>query len=191
MRGEDRERKKIPHCQPRITPACAGKTCSGSVRAPKTWDHPRMRGEDVRNVVEKRRDGGSPPHARGRLVERLLHLDARGITPACAGKTIRREVGDQIKEGSPPHARGRLSFPARSPTGGGITPACAGKTSSRRRSPFRLRDHPRMRGEDLVAVGDPRMAAGSPPHARGRPLIPTALKNTRRITPACAGKTAN
>ena len=51
-------------------------------------------------------------------------------------------------------------------------------------------DHPRMRGEDFdvreVAVD----ALGSPPHARGKPVAEVELGRNRRITPACAGKTA-
>ena len=53
--------------QPRITPACAGKTAPDS--APGGWgrDHPRMRGED------------HPVKADAHVFNR--------ITPACAGKT--------------------------------------------------------------------------------------------------------
>ena len=91
--------------------------------------------------------------------------------------------------GSPPHARGRLigSHPIR--VGRGITPACAGKTD---RLPARtaLRaDHPRMRGEDFMLASAQPLAAGSPPHARGRLHEHTELTLAERITPACAGKT--
>ena len=50
-----------------------------------------------------------------------------------------------------------------------ITPACAGKTSFVTRIGRRGRDHPRMRGEDVVTVSTTAGAHG--------------------ITPACAGKT--
>ena len=46
-----------------------------------------------------------------------------------------------------------------------------------------------MRGEDFqwfIDIGYPR---GSPPHARGRHLLPIVSLYTLRITPACAGKT--
>ena len=52
------------------------------------------------------------------------------------------------------------------------------------------RDHPRMRGEKLFLVGVKEAEPGSPPHARGK-AIPDAGKRLHyRITPACAGKSA-
>jgi len=46
-----------------------------------------------------------------------------------------------------------------------------------------------MRGEDEVVALNDRVAAGSPPHARGRRPDGQAGDDPRRITPACAGKT--
>ena len=91
--------------------------------------------------------------------------------------------------GSPPHARGRHRVAPRRTRQGRITPACAGKTTappSRRRG---LRDHPRMRGEDVELGVNPLLDSGSPPHARGR--RPPWLRPVQSpgITPACAGKT--
>ena len=51
----------------RITPACAGKTREGLNQKIINQDHPRMRGEDLREVEKSRFAKGSPPHARGRL----------------------------------------------------------------------------------------------------------------------------
>ena len=74
------------------------------------------------------------------------------------------------RHGSPPHARGRQGEYTRTFEGLGITPACAGKTMWSSCGSWRLKDHPRMRGEDggeaFVGVCRP----GSPPHARGRQL---------------------
>ena len=70
-----------------ITPACAGKTIP-IIRVP--WnrrDHPRMRGEDRTLVFGCVRSPGSPPHARGRPIEKLERERDTRITPACAGKT--------------------------------------------------------------------------------------------------------
>lgn len=50
----------------------------------------------------------------------------------------------------------------------GITPACAGKTLMLTAVMRRVKDHPRMRGEDDVEVWYLRCHLGSPPHARGR-----------------------
>ena len=71
----------------RITPACAGKTATGTVRIPTVADHPRMRGEDAARLSAKRLRTGSPPHARGRLKLTIAPAPCTWITPACAGKT--------------------------------------------------------------------------------------------------------
>ena len=47
-----------------------------------------------------------------------------------------------------------------------------------------------MRGEDFFYAVDPLVQEGSPPHARGRPSGDKIMPLIRRITPACAGKTA-
>ena len=172
-----------------ITPACAGKT--GLVR------------------VYSKDYGGSPPHARGRR-HRITQIRPAGrITPACAGKTRfgepRRCAGPDHPRmrgedsppsrplwgihGSPPHARGRRppSDPERPRRG--ITPACAGKTLSWFRGKEVSPDHPRMRGEDSIALAGRLGHGGSPPHARGRLGRGRPGRRRRRITPACAGKT--
>ena len=50
-------------------------------------------------------------------------------------------------------------------------------------------DHPRMRGEDAARLTAACSATGSPPHARGRHKVGNVKTQTKRITPACAGKT--
>ena len=50
-------------------------------------------------------------------------------------------------------------------------------------------DHPRMRGEDNRVTSSRYFDFGSPPHARGRLEEFGREVATRRITPACAGKT--
>ena len=107
-----------------------------------------MRGEDKASVADAKIADGSPPHARGRLLNEVKNHWIYRITPACAGKTFSiletgREERDHPRmrgedlsqhplcrgsEGSPPHARGRpTSFVIRR-SFFGITPACAGKT---------------------------------------------------------------
>ena len=70
-----------------ITPACAGKTGIFRPSAARREDHPRMRGEDKLQFFGGEENGGSPPHARGRLNLKGQAIDALRITPACAGKT--------------------------------------------------------------------------------------------------------
>ena len=168
-----------------------------------------MRGEDPARPDHRRRNGGSPPHARGRRTRRTGKANRTRITPACAGKTsvcIRVEIftgdhprmrGEDLsrrsiissKWGSPPHARGRRRAGHFSASNERITPACAGKTD---RSQIRVRlrsDHPRMRGEDIIRDLKSQVDGGSPPHARGRRIDLVRDEALFRITPACAGKT--
>ena len=148
-----------------------------------------MRGEDSMGPCRRRLLAGSPPHARGRHPDPGDLAGAVGITPAYAGKTPRpshsgprrpdhpRMRGEGtppgvvclIDMGSPPHARGR-------PVARRCGPKCGG-------------DHPRMRGEDRASYEYGPFDRGSPPHARGRPDRELSPIVSRRITPACAGKT--
>ena len=98
------------------------------------------------------------------------------------------EPGPEIS-GSPPHARGRRLTHLRKLVDERITPACAGKTWSRRSPRSSDTDHPRMRGEDLGRASGRVVDAGSPPHARGRPVGIHIDCDGSGITPACAGKT--
>ena len=94
------------------------------------------------------------------------------------------------KYGSPPHARGRRRRSGHQDWPFGITPACAGKTKNAFNIDENNGDHPRMRGEDIKNIQKDVAKAGSPPHARGRPRKGKVNDLHRRITPACAGKTA-
>ena len=91
--------------------------------------------------------------------------------------------------GSPPHARGRRDRNHVRYASFGITPACAGKTRPAMDAYPSMSDHPRMRGEDESGEDVKPNAAGSPPHARGRPFGSLVRVGDRGITPACAGKT--
>ena len=192
----------------RITPACAGKSRSGYFPCRGRWDHPRMRGEKSRAEAVKNLKKGSPPHARGKAGGRAGCGQETGITPACAGKSpwaapsrprhwdhprmrgekMVKKLNHQAILGSPPHARGKGAVDVPSDWCRGITPACAGKSSTDRCVPVVLWDHPRMRGEKQRPERPATAAQGSPPHARGKAVIPAADDSGLGITPACAGK---
>ena len=168
-----------------------------------------MRGEDLKRMMAANPGSGSPPHARGRPEPVWWQVEAAGITPACAGKTRRparrstarpdhpRMRGEDTfdtkikspENGSPPHARGRPQMREYIGEYWRITPACAGKTCGGSQSRHGRRDHPRMRGEDAARLTAACSATGSPPHARGRHKVGNVKTQTKRITPACAGKT--
>ena len=150
---------------------------------------------------------GSPPLARGTVLCRGLLAVLQGITPACAGNSItgagrpqaRRDHprlrGEQfvsprsvyIAWGSPPLARGTVETLAGSLTETGITPACAGNSGFLRRNLLELRDHPRLRGEQLPGFDKGRLRLGSPPLARGTAKCSSVALRMKGITPACAG----
>ncbi len=70
----------------------------------------------------------------------------------------------------------------------GITPACAGKSRHRRRSPARVKDHPRVCGEKELCALAGMAEAGSPPRVRGKDDLDIGAGQDQGITPACAGK---
>ena len=111
-----------------ITPACAGNTYKPYIIKAPGRDHPRLRGEyDVQRFVWIS-ELGSPPLARGILLNRNPVIIQIRITPACAGNTcyqtvtvtarrdhprLRGEYEDtgvmvSNYQGSPPLARGIL-----------------------------------------------------------------------------------
>ena len=192
----------------RITPACAGKSKKQAREKMGKQDHPRMRGEKLYKRGFQRGGQGSPPHARGKV--RRAGVDGRrmGITPACAGKRrmeaisclskkdhprMRGEKGiarqdDANVAGSPPHARGKARKASRISPAVRITPACAGKSETGTNPAETVKDHPRMRGEKPSWASLPLRCRGSPPHARGKDNVEENRMKSRRITPACAGK---
>ena len=171
-----------------ITPAHAGK--SGRIKRPPhiRTDHPRTRGEKRRTRRPDRRQGGSPPHTRGKG-QRLKHNPVMlRITPAHAGKSGHsfeynfvewdhprtrgekqaRTRPEPHRAGSPPHTRGKDSLAQMAKTKGGITPAHAGKSTT-------------------ADICD-NHGLGSPPHTRGKGRLFWSLCQSQRITPAHAGK---
>ena len=90
--------------------------------------------------------------------------------------------------GSPPRMRGKGYDVVSRLCRVRITPACAGK-STKSRNAIRSRwDHPRMCGEKNIWVADVTTSIGSPPHVRGKGVLPPMLWLWPGITPACAGK---
>ena len=129
-----------------ITPACAGNRWMSGKEAKEAGDHPRLRGEQIRAAILSGRDAGSPPLARGTVVNVGGLCDNGGITPACAGnsntnlriciifwdhprlrgeQTIAEDAGE-ANAGSPPLARGPGFCFLLKKYFSGITPACAG-----------------------------------------------------------------
>ena len=72
----------------RITPAHAGKSENSQSSNRHEADHPRTCGEKLGVFSFEGSYDGSPPHMRGKALERMLQLRELGITPAHAGKSL-------------------------------------------------------------------------------------------------------
>ena len=110
-----------------IIPACAGSTPRNRASSAPSWDHPRMCGEHVAQMMHMAFREGSSPHVRGAPGDGYQLTYARGIIPACAGSTMRPTWFDRSLKGSSPHVRGAPRVKAERSRHG--------------------RDHPRMCGE--------------------------------------------
>ena len=150
-----------------ITLACAGNTRSRMMTNMAYRDHPRLRGEYLKKNYGFAGKRGSPPLARGILLDCVRQRNPDGITPACAGNTqypsppdkrfwdhprLRGEYSFPNRlalwiTGSPPLARGIQVILDEDDYSKGITPACAGNTPLRLDQAIRSWDHPRLRGE--------------------------------------------
>ena len=193
-----------------ITPACAGRSASGSRTGCFGWDHPRVCGEKLHSWFCLLQICGSPPRVRGEGCATRKPCALWRITPACAGRSSRsrsrptprrdhpRVCGEKCSKssrrcriiGSPPRVRGEENKKCYTDGQHRITPACAGRSSLQTRTCTRRTDHPRVCGEkpfilDLVAERD-----GSPPRARGEAASALRAALQGRITPACAGRSS-
>ena len=166
-----------------------------------------MRGEQTPYCRGLGFDVGSPPLARGTVVPVAVPASSSRITPACAGNSGRRTDnspclwdhprlrGEQLtvpprwakRLGSPPLARGTDPVPPVKYVFIGITPACAGNSLGFGIAGTAIRDHPRLRGEQMPMHGYKDIYQGSPPLARGTACAYPHGTKRRRITPACAG----
>ncbi len=205
----------VPHPWPlpladRYFPLIATTSCTLDARRPGwslTFDTPRMRGEQSCSSTVLPPPFGSPPHARGAGRHQHDRVRVQGITPACAGSSgpgprrrrsptdhprMRGEQDGQAGDadtgvGSPPHARGAVVETLPMDWSGRITPACAGSSGTASGLLVCVRDHPRMRGEQVTASAGGVTHLGSPPHARGAGTASSPRSARRWITPACAG----
>ena len=106
------------------------------------------------------------------------------------GEQNKNKEKEEAQQGSPPLARGtaKLSFELLHCTR--ITPACAGNSVDGLFWFNEYRDHPRLRGEQLLAALLYQLIKGSPPLARGTAHALPVSSVLRGITPACAGNSS-
>ena len=171
----------------RITPAYAGNTHFWKWFIFAGQDHPRLRGEHFVIATSSRIHQGSPPPTRGTLVKKTKKTFRRGITPAYAGNTssapnlfasvqdhprLRGEHNNLLLsnirfQGSPPPTRGTQCREKDLKESIRITPAYAGNTDVGLHRAVIEQDHPRLRGEHIIAAYSVEKILGSPPPTRG------------------------
>ena len=145
---------------------------------------------------------------RGKATPEKIVLSIGRITPACAGKRWAESVqafrledhprvcGEKLtmqrkrrmRLGSPPRVRGKDHHHLMTAARERITPACAGKSTFLPFCKHFHQDHPRVCGEKISERRRFRCARGSPPRVRGKARCCWPPAASRRITPACAGK---
>lgn len=142
------------------------KPCEGA------FGKPRGCREKVRRRNRHQEGLGSPPRMQGKDKAEHLVQHHVGITPAYAGKSgYRRSQPDASRDhpracgekiaasmcpiwvrGSPPRMRGKGHLTLAVSHMHRINPAYAGKSSPSCRGSWRCRDHPRVCGENAVAI---------------------------------------
>ena len=170
-----------------IIPACAGNTRYEHTDNSPPRDHPRVCGEHSVSLTFDVAPLGSSPRVRGTRRMCLARERNRGIIPACAGNTNPRQLkrfnardhprvcGEHGMPhtvilcglGSSPRVRGTLPHGPGRADSRGIIPACAGNTQARCAHSAPARDHPRVCGEHVRAVGEHGFLEGSSPRVRG------------------------
>ena len=171
-----------------ITPAYAGKSCTGINYVVQERDHPRVCGEKSTSEAQKSSDMGSPPRMRGKELGFHIVAVKIGITPAYAGKSFMwtkfcRETRDHPRvcgekgknhprkpycEGLPPRVRGKVLKLQNALKKFRITPAYAGKRPRTLLAGSSSRDHPRVCGEKPGGRLRELVYPGSPPRMRGK-----------------------
>ena len=152
---------------------------------------------------------GSSPRVRGKPACLRPGPGLAGLIPACAGKTFQPLLRDarsqahprvcgenllacgqgQASQGSSPRVRGKHSSRYCGMLVRRLIPACAGKTACSDPGGWRVRAHPRVCGENPVFSLAASAAVGSSPRVRGKRSRKPSELASRRLIPACAGKT--
>ena len=182
------KRMTVEENKMRNIPACAGKTFDIHHTAHWVPEHPRVRGENDSDLALMLLDDGTSPRARGKLKVLPPNIKVERNIPACAGKTdpsfppvnpcwehprVRGEncrafLTETIQPGTSPRARGkRASNPCIRQPHRNI-PACAGKTYQTHIILPHLKEHPRVRGENVRKKYTEGFEAGTSPRARGK-----------------------
>ena len=149
---------------------------------------PRMRGAPPTCRSTRTRARIIPAYAGSTRLEPLSEGRQRDHPRVC-GEHHALAPSSSSSQGSSPRMRGALLLLLDGRLGAGIIPAYAGSTASGRQLHLRPRDHPRVCGEHLQAVGSYLADTGSSPRMRGAPIDDGHISDSMGIIPAYAGST--
>ena len=171
----------------RVSPACAGNTDVAAFVGAVVPGQPRVRGEHRRGPEGVQRLQRVSPACAGNTSPRSFGFARRSGQPRVRGEHSNIEIEGGTFDGSAPRARGTAPR-RRARVHAGNSPACAGNTSKPANVLASIPGQPRVRGEHQSLTMAP---IGSAPRARGTQN--TWLQNIvrGRVSPACAGNTAD
>ena len=135
-----------------IIPALAGNTWEDWIPRTPLWDHPRSRGEYYACSVARRLCVGIIPALAGNTHVRSFVISPVTDHPRSRGEYFTSEFRDVLRRGSSPLSRGIPLLQTKKIDWRGIIPALAGNTSYGIIWMKGPPDHPRSRGEYMVAV---------------------------------------
>ena len=169
-----------------------------------------MCGEQCTNPFERNLCAGSSPRVRGTALFARIRSDLSRFIPACAGNSRGRPrrrrcisvhprvCGEQNDGpgafrqtvGSSPRVRGTAAERPAVLRGARFIPACAGNSQNLQNHDHDPTVHPRVCGEQAIALGKKHRAGGSSPRVRGTGFAQNPLVEPDRFIPACAGNSA-
>ena len=152
-------------------------------------DHPHVRGDNCTPGNARCTTVGSPPRAWGQPRPRHASRFDQQDHPHVRGDNVACRVACCGHPGSPPRAWGQPAGVNIYSAGARITPTCVGTTSRRPGRNRSGKDHPHVRGDNILARKGDRCIAGSPPRAWGQPAVRVVCVIDHRITPTCVGTT--
>ena len=157
--------------------------------APTAGAHPRVGGENYKQIGMDEARAGSSPRGRGKPEEGRTGTLRGGLIPAWAGKTgwaptvpgwrwahprvggenQTRETNHWRTSGSSPRGRGKHGDQTVKRLDDRLIPAWAGKTLMSAVASSIVRAHPRVGGENNPGMAYTLASVGSSPRGRGKP----------------------
>ena len=149
--------------------------------------HPRVCGEQFGDQGYRGGDVGSSPRVRGTVVSRRAAGQCVAVHPRVCGEQTAPPPTPGTLHGSSPRVRGTARFCSIHPPRIRFIPACAGNSIKLRYTRTSRSVHPRVCGEQPLAIQLEQGPLGSSPRVRGTGLSLYRHPLFSRFIPACAG----